>query len=232
MGKFVNLSGRKFDRLTVLSIEEKKGNYYYYRCRCECGNEKVIRGVNLTAGVSKSCGCLQKEKAAKHLHSVTKKYNKFYIKDGVVHVILSNSGSEMLCDEDDWERLKYHCWGEDFYGYAVSRNREDGVLRFHDCIMNPKNGLVVDHVNRMPLDNRKDNLRVVTQRVNAINSNMKCTNTSGHTGVWRRKDTGRWSARIVVNYRQISLGCFDTKQEAIEARKKAFDKYFKPLLEC
>lgn len=53
-----------------------------------------------------------------------------------------------------------------------------------------------------------------------------------NTKVDSRKDTGRWSARIVVNYKEIRLGCFDTKEGAIEAREKAYDKYFRPLLEC
>lgn len=232
MGSFENLSGRRFGRLKVLSIEEKRGNYYYYRCKCDCGKEKITRGTALKAGSVKSCGCLQKEKARKHLYEITKKYNEFFIEDGVAHVTLSNSGREMLCDANDWILLKDCCWCEDAYGYAVSRSRGKKMFRLHDCIMKPSEGLIVDHINRNTYDNRRSNLRVVTQRVNVLNSKMKSTNTSGYTGVWRRKDTGRWSARIVVNYKEIRLGCFDTKQEAIEARDKAYDKYFRPLLEC
>lgn len=57
--------GDRFDRLTVLQEAEapdKDGRYYL--CRCDCGTEKVVWGAGLSCGQSKSCGCLQRERAA------------------------------------------------------------------------------------------------------------------------------------------------------------------------
>jgi len=55
-----DLSGRIFGRLTVVNYA---GNYKW-NCKCSCGNVKQIRGGDLKAGKTRSCGCLQKEIAA------------------------------------------------------------------------------------------------------------------------------------------------------------------------
>ena len=58
MGKFVDLKGMKFGVLVVVKyVGESK-----WICQCECGNEKIIRGGNLTNGTTKSCGCLHRKK--------------------------------------------------------------------------------------------------------------------------------------------------------------------------
>jgi hypothetical protein len=61
MGKLVNLSGQKFGRWYVLGRAPNKGNCTMWRCRCECGNIRVVEGYSLKSGLSKSCGCLHNE---------------------------------------------------------------------------------------------------------------------------------------------------------------------------
>lgn len=61
MGKFIDLTGQKFGKLTVLyrdkSIICSNGNRRTtWRCKCDCGNEKTIRGDALANGRTKSCG--------------------------------------------------------------------------------------------------------------------------------------------------------------------------------
>jgi hypothetical protein len=65
MGKFNDLTGRRFSRLLVLGIAGKDENgCIRWLCQCDCGKQKTVYGLNLTRGFSKSCGCLQKERAA------------------------------------------------------------------------------------------------------------------------------------------------------------------------
>ena len=64
MGSFIDLTGEKFGRLTVLNKSFKRGNNWYWHCICECGNEKDIDGRNLRGGHSNSCGCLSAELTA------------------------------------------------------------------------------------------------------------------------------------------------------------------------
>lgn len=57
-----NLTGNQFGRLTVLSYAGKnKYNRSMWRCRCACGNEKIISSNSLQQGTTRSCGCLDAE---------------------------------------------------------------------------------------------------------------------------------------------------------------------------
>lgn len=66
MTRRIDISGQRFGKLTVLNferterIEKAYGNVSYvsyYKCKCDCGNEKIINKNNLVTGNTKSCGC-------------------------------------------------------------------------------------------------------------------------------------------------------------------------------
>lgn len=66
MKKRVNhdeIMGKKFGRLTVVALDryDEQKRRYYYNCICDCGNKCVVDRNNLLRGLSRSCGCLQKE---------------------------------------------------------------------------------------------------------------------------------------------------------------------------
>jgi len=61
VGKFIDLTGQKFGRLTVVEISHSNRNGYYWKCVCECGNTRVVRGSKLRAGKTISCGCFKKD---------------------------------------------------------------------------------------------------------------------------------------------------------------------------
>lgn len=64
MNKRIDLTGQRFGRLLVLHSAPSKGKYNstYWKCRCDCGNEKIILTRSLTHNKVKSCGCLRTEK--------------------------------------------------------------------------------------------------------------------------------------------------------------------------
>jgi len=84
MSRFIDLTGQKFGRLTVL---ERVNNCKYYKphwlCRCDCNNKIIACGSEIKRGNIKSCGCLRKEiiikKSTKHGHSIRGKMSKEYI---------------------------------------------------------------------------------------------------------------------------------------------------------
>lgn len=69
--KFVDLSGQKFNRLTVIEKAYVKNKRTYWLCECECGNKTIVMGTNLTRFHTKSCGCLQKEKHIGLIHGLS-----------------------------------------------------------------------------------------------------------------------------------------------------------------
>jgi hypothetical protein len=79
----------------------------------------------------------------------------------------------------------------------------------------------IDHIDGDSLNNKWSNLRNVSHRVNGKNQKIHSTNTSGHSGVTYRKDSGRWRSRIMVDDKMINLGTFKHKEDAIAARKEA-----------
>lgn len=73
-----NLTGKRFNRFTVLSFHGMRNNSSLWTCQCDCGNIKNILGYTLTNSTSKSCGCLHKEVAAsrkKHGKCFSREYN-------------------------------------------------------------------------------------------------------------------------------------------------------------
>ena len=82
-----DLSGLRFGRLVVI---ERAGSYVFpggkscsqWKCRCDCGVEKIILRQPLIRGLTVSCGCFNKEKAAKQGRSNTGSNNGMYNKKG------------------------------------------------------------------------------------------------------------------------------------------------------
>jgi len=53
----------RYGRLLAISQSQQRdaSGVIAWLCKCDCGNEKIICGSNLTSGKTKSCGCLRKE---------------------------------------------------------------------------------------------------------------------------------------------------------------------------
>ena len=62
MKKVIDLTEKKFGKLTVVRQEYIKNRHLYWFCKCDCGNECVVKGDKIKSGHTKSCGCLKKEK--------------------------------------------------------------------------------------------------------------------------------------------------------------------------
>ena len=59
----IDLTGQKFHRLTVIAQAGKACNgAAKWKCICDCGKEREVRGTDLRSGATKSCGCFGTEK--------------------------------------------------------------------------------------------------------------------------------------------------------------------------
>lgn len=60
----IDMIGKRFGRLTVIEqSDDTEPGRPRYLCRCDCGNERVVRGISLRKGDTQSCGCIKKERA-------------------------------------------------------------------------------------------------------------------------------------------------------------------------
>jgi hypothetical protein len=86
----------------------------------------------------------------------------------------------------------------------------------------------IDHINGNRSDNRLSNLRAATNKQNMENINTKSNSKSGIRGVYsyKIKNTIKWGARLMHNYKTIHLGVFNDIDSAKRARKLGEEKYF------
>ena len=90
----------------------------------------------------------------------------------------------------------------------------------------------VDHVNRVPSDNRYVNIRKATQAENNQNISLSTKNTSGLMGASWNRTQKKWESRIRAKGKKLNLGLFDTAEEAHAAytQAKAALHTFQPTL--
>ena len=79
----------------------------------------------------------------------------------------------------------------------------------------------IDHVNHVRHDNRLCNLRAATNATNHMNRPMQANNTSGVVGVYWFKRDKKWDAQIKINGKNVYIGRFANKEDAVAARKQA-----------
>lgn len=136
------------------------------------------------------------------------------------------NGAEMMFDVCDLEIVSTHNWHIDSAGYPRTYV-ECAPVRLHRILFQDiPDGLVVDHINRNKLDNRRANLRVVTQKENAQNITVHKNNTSGVSGVFFDKRAKRWRAQISRGGKTTHVGIFDCFDDAVAARKDAEKKFY------
>lgn len=176
---------------------------------------------------------LQLKRHGRILEKTNRDPNDFIIEGNIAKIVLFNKdctkSGEAIIDVDDLDSVKKHKWYLTGSGYVMTRIDKNRQLFLHHLIIGRKPGLVVDHIDRNPLNNRKLNLRHVTQHINCTNTKLSKNNTSGYTGVtWSNKGK-KWVAQIMVNSKMINLGRFNDIDGAIRRRKIAESKYFKDL---
>lgn len=158
------------------------------------------------------------------------------ISNGVAKQYLSH-GFVLIVDERDADLLRRYSWHvrntrpndhprPRYYATAyVGGGRDNSKHEYiHRLILGAQPGQITDHANGNPMDNRRSNLRIVTQSENLANRagilgrKMKCIRP-GRTGKG-------WVAVIGINRKGIYLGTFATKLEAaIAYNKKALELY-------
>lgn len=148
--------------------------------------------------------------------------NEMFVGDTCAYIVLYKLGvpiSITIIDPDIAQFAKYHTWHQTSHNYSGMASKGDFVY-LHRYVMNTHSTLeYIDHINGDKLDNRRINLRFVTQQINM-------QNRSGVLGISYIEYKKKWRAYITVNRKQKHLGYFLTRDEAIEARKVGEQLHF------
>ena len=173
---------------------------------------------------------MKKQEIKKKTRLPIKEYLDGY---GYIYKIPLTKNQFAIIDVEDLDIVKDILWlgkwnkgTSSFYASTniVKENGMRSTIDMQRMIMNNPKGMFVDHINGNTLDNRRSNLRLSTISENSMNRKKKSTNTSGYTGVHKVKD--KWIARISTSSGRISLGTFDTSQEAYAAYCAAAIKHY------
>lgn len=210
-----DLTGKIFGELTVVKINKRgsAGNHILWECECSCGKTTLVKSNLLLNGHTKSCGHLVSIKNIERF----KKYNNFDMSGDFGIGLSSNTNSLFYFDLEDYDNIKNYCWHLDEYLTTTINHKR---IKLHRLLLNAKDGEIVDHINRNVLDNRKENLRLVTSEENCRNRGITERNKIGIIGISRRNN--KWRANIKGKH----LATCDTLEGAIILRLKAEKETF------
>ncbi len=165
----------------------------------------------------------QIERCGKILERTQRDKNEIIDCKNYCEIVLYNNKSEEVArakiDKEDLKNAKKHKWHLDFYGYVISQINNKAI-RLHQLVIGKKSSNQIDHINHNKFDNRKQNLRHCT-------TSQNCMNRKNVKGYCWNKENKKWQVQICINYKNIHIGCFKNKQDAITARRQAELKYFK-----
>lgn len=216
-----DLTGMGFGKLTVLEQAEDyvntKGTHHsMWLCQCTCGNKTTVLGTDLT------------RKDKKHIVSCGHCYSNYcFFEDyGECHM---KNGSVCLFDIEDYDKIKEYHWHQNSDGYAVCNIQRDNqwfTILMHRLVMDAPDGVEIDHIHGNTLDNRKAELRIVTQSDNKKNRAMYTNNKSGYKGVSWNAPKQKWVANIQCDGQQFYLGAFSSSYDAHVCYEKAAKELF------
>lgn len=135
------------------------------------------------------------------------------------------NGRTFLFDAEDLALVNERAWSVGKDGY-VHGTIEGQTIKLHRLLLNAPSDMVVDHINGVPSDCRKQNLRIGSQHQNTMNCSIPKNSKTGFKGVCFDKRRGKYMAHIHPGRKTKFLGYYESPIEAALAYDKAASFYF------
>lgn len=193
--RFPDIVGKRINGWDVLEAvdgsPQKKVTGYMFRCQCaRCGHETIKSHGELNHSKSNRCRFCQP--------------NFNFVVSGTIATGTLPDGTSFIVDAEDMNRVEQFPWQlHKRDGYITAK----GKIKLHRFLLgvtDPK--IIVDHVNRNRLDNRKSNLRIVSSFENSANHSPLSNNKTGYTGVYYSNCDKRYEVKVGYNRKRILLG--------------------------
>lgn len=189
-----DLTGKQFGQLFCRekTEEQDKNEGSIWRCRCNCGEECLVSYKKLTHGLKRSCGC----------------WKRPTIKDFVGKNFGDLTVIEYAGKQNGMHRWECQCvcGNKTIVGQTLLQTGKTSSCGCRKVKSTTKNLKLCEGTSILMLESsRKGRSR---------------NNTSGYTGVYLNKKTGKWIAQITFKKKTYYLGTFERKEDAIKMRKK------------
>lgn len=139
--KFIDLTGKKFGKLTVIKRVENICGRSAFLCRCDCGEKLIVKGFLLKKGITKSCGCLRRKVAKENLDIAHRANQKYKLKNFSLNKKIYMAWLNMknrCCNKNSKNYKNYGGRGikvckewlndfESFYEWAINNGCEQGL---------------------------------------------------------------------------------------------------------
>ena len=193
MGKFQDLTGKKFGRLLVIErVENNKKQQVQWLCKCDCGNEVKVISKSLTSGNTKSCGCLHREINIKRLTT-----------HGLRNTRLNGIWCGVLQRCYNPKNKAYKNYGG--RGITVCQEWQDNFQNFYDWSMSNgyNDDLTIDRID-VNGNYEPSNCRWVTKKEQA--NNMRSNRLLTYNG--ETHNMKQWAKIMGINYRALQQRLF------------------------
>jgi len=198
MPNFIDKTGQKFGLLAVLGCAgHDDSGRIAWNCVCECGNKKIVSGLRLITGNTKSCGCLQNK--IKHGGTGKSSYNT-------------------------WRAMMRRCYrstDKDYKRYGaigiIVCEKWHDYVNFAQDMGEPEGAQTLDRID--PYGNYEpSNCRWADLPTQARNIRLKKNHKTGCIGVRQRNK--KWFAEITLQKKKYTSKVCESFDEAVTARKE------------
>lgn len=209
--------GDRFGRWTVIGKGKKR---YYSLCKCDCGTVREVSNRNLKEGISKSCGCLKKQRNRElSIRRMMGRRKGMLTVIGVAPVQDKPNQILYICQCDCGNQITLP-------GKTLSRSSTQISCGCH------RDKKAKEQIQKIKGKREKalKELQYDGTMINTLTQKLAKNSTSGYRGVTKMKN-GKYRVDIGIKRKRIYIGTYTKLGDAVKARKEAEEKYYDPVIE-